>query len=369
MKRAFVYLSIVLFFAACSPDDTGNVTPVIDLPSGLSTEVTINEETVQVNATATDARNYGFLFVEGTDTTFVTSTSGSASHTFLTTGTHHIWTRAYASTSSFIYFIEKLDAVDIESDITVVGPPTEGYTTPMEYPGYTLVWNDEFNGNSLSNDWTHEIGNGNWGWGNNELQYYKSTNTLVEDGLLKITAVKEPISGFNYSSSRIKTQGKKSFKYGRIDIRAALPYGQGIWPALWMLGENFSTIGWPSCGEIDIMELVGGANGNDGTVHGTLHWNNNGNHASYSGENSLPGGAIYAEEFHVFSIIWDQNNIRFFRDDIQYHVMNISGIPAFHEEFFFIFNVAVGGQWPGSPNGTTQFPQRMTVDYVRVFQQ
>ena len=117
------------------------------------------------------------------------------------------------------------------------------------------------------------------------------------------------------------------------------------------------------------MELIGGDGLNDRTVHGTLHWNHNNTHASYGGSNSLPSGEIFAEEFHVFSIIWNESQIRFYRDDIQYHVMNIAGIPAFHEEFFFIFNVAVGGNWPGAPNATTVFPQKMMVDYVRVFQE
>ncbi|MGB0931173.1 MAG: family 16 glycosylhydrolase, partial [Chitinophagales bacterium] len=262
--------------------------------------------------------------------------------------------------------------VTIQNDDTIDTTPTEiptiGYTTPMSYAGKTLVWNDEFEGNSLSSDWTHEIGTGNSGWGNNELQYYRAENTRIQDGYMIIEAKKEPFGGRAYTSSRLVTQGKKSFKYGRIDIRAALPKGQGLWPALWMLGDNFNTTGWPSCGEIDIMEMVGGNTVNDATTHGTVHWEENG-HANFGGSKRLSSG-ILADEFHVFSINWTAQKIQWLLDDVVFHEINItpSDLSEFHESFFFIFNVAVGGNWPGSPDNTTIFPQRMAVDYVRVFQ-
>ena len=255
---------------------------------------------------------------------------------------------------------------DDEIDTTPTEIPTTGYTTPMSYSGKTLVWNDEFEGNSLSADWIHEIGIGNSGWGNNELQYYREENTRVQDGYVIIEAKKESFGGRAYTSSRLITQGRQSFKYGRIDIRAALPKGQGLWPALWMLGDSFGSIGWPSCGEIDIMELVGGVN--DNRVYGTVHWEENG-HANFGGDYELPSG-IFADEFHVFSIEWTAQKIKWFVDDIPYHEINTtpSDLSEFQEPFFFIFNVAVGGNWPGSPDNTTIFPQRMVVDYVRVFQ-
>ena len=236
----------------------------------------------------------------------------------------------------------------------------------MNYPNYTLTWQDEFNGTSLSSDWTHEIGNGSWGWGNNELQYYRQQNTTLENGYLTIRAKQENYGGFNYTSSRIITKGNVFNTYGRIDIRAKLPYGQGLWPALWMLGENIYSVSWPTCGEIDIMEMIGGNGYNDRTIHGTVHWEDNG-HASYGGPNSLSSGR-FADEFHVFSIIWTPSSIVWLRDDIQYKSIDITNLSAFHNDFFFIFNVAVGGNWPGSPDGTTVFPQTMIVDYVRVFQ-
>jgi len=249
--------------------------------------------------------------------------------------------------------------------------PEEGYSTPLSYDGYSLVWYDEFEGTEISNDWTFEIGTGNNGWGNNELQYYRAENTRLQDGYLIIEAKREDFGGRQYTSSRIVTMGKQEFQYGRIDIRAALPRGQGIWPALWMLGANFPTIGWPHCGEIDIMEMIGGhQNGRDNRVHGTVHWNNNGQHASTGGFYTLPSG-IFNDNFHVFTIIWTASSIKWYVDDTFFTEVNTSppGLDAFREEFFFIFNVAVGGNWPGSPNQDTVFPQHMIVDYIRVFQQ
>jgi len=238
---------------------------------------------------------------------------------------------------------------------------TTGYTTPDSYTGMTLVWGDEFEGTSLNTvDWNYETGN--HGWGNNELQNYVSgaNNAKVANGVLTIEAIK---NGNSYTSARLTTEGKKSFKYGRIDIRARLPQGQGIWPALWMLGDNFRTVGWPSCGEIDIMELVGHE---PAKTHGTVHWEHNG-HASYGGHTSLRSG-VFADEFNVFTITWDEQSIRWHLNDVQFHVIDIAGLPAFHEDFFFILNIAVGGNWPGNPDATTRFPQTMMVDYIRVFQ-
>jgi beta-glucanase (GH16 family) len=246
--------------------------------------------------------------------------------------------------------------------------PTVGYSTPDHYPGMSLVWQDEFNGTTLDlTSWKYDLGG--HGWGNNELEYYQEKNTSVYDGYLIITAEKEAVGGKNYTSSRIKTQGLKEFRYGRIDIRALLPQGQGIWPALWMLGFNIDTVDWPACGEIDIMEMIGEPT-NDSKVYGTVHWDNAGSHASNGGNTTLTNGKIFADEFHVFSILWTETTITWYLDDVQYHIVNTTpeDLSEFQNKFFFLFNVAVGGDWPGSPNATTVFPQRMVVDYVRVFQ-
>jgi beta-glucanase (GH16 family) len=246
--------------------------------------------------------------------------------------------------------------------------PTAGYSTPDHYSGMSLVWQDEFNGTALDlTNWKHDLGG--HGWGNNELEYYQEKNTSVQDGYLVITAKKEDVESRNYTSSRIKTQGLKEFQYGRIDIRALLPKGQGIWPALWMLGANIDAVDWPACGEIDIMEMIGGPS-HDNKVHGTAHWDNAGTHASTGGSKSLTEGKIFANEFHVFSIVWTSTAITWYLDDVQYYVIDTtpSELSEFQNKFFFVFNVAVGGDWPGNPNTTTVFPQRMVVDYIRVFQ-
>lgn len=244
-----------------------------------------------------------------------------------------------------------------------------GYSTPDNYPGYTLAWSDEFTGNSLNtNDWNYEIGNGASGWGNNELEYYtnNSKNVLVSHGNLIIEARNESASGFNYTSARLTTQNKKQFQFGRVDIRAKLPKGKGIWPALWMLGSNINTVPWPGCGEIDIMELLGHE---PSKMYSTLHYGTAA-HGSKGNSYSLSNGS-YSDQFHVFSMIWKQDKAQVFVDDIMLLEVNKSDVGSdypFNAPFFFIMNVAVGGNWPGSPDATTTFPQRMIVDYVRVFQ-
>jgi len=241
---------------------------------------------------------------------------------------------------------------------------SDGYITPDTYPGMTNVWSDEFNGTALNlNWWTHELGAG--GWGNNELQTYtnSSNNSSVSDGKLKIVAQ----SNYgNYTSARLVTKGKKEFTYGRIDIRAKMPYGQGIWPALWMLGGNISQVGWAKCGEIDIMEYLGQ---DVKKVYGTVHYDDVG-HKYIGGSYTLSGLQGYNDQFHVFTVIWQENSITWYVDYHQYYEVTSSTIKfdAFDLSQFFIFNVAVGGNWPGPPDASTVFPQTMTVDYVRVFQ-
>lgn len=250
--------------------------------------------------------------------------------------------------------------------------PTTGYSTPKTYPNLKAIWADEFEGTALNETyWNYELGDGcpnNCGWGNNELQYYKKENTTVKDGYLIIQAKNESAGNKFYTSSRLTTQNKVNLKYGRVDIRAALPKGQGLWPALWMLGKNISTVGWPKCGEIDIMELVGGT-GKDNKVYSTAHWDNNGSHAQYGLSTTLASG-VFADEFHVFSMVWDEKKIITYLDDKKFYEIDTTpaGLSEFQEEFFFIFNVAVGGNFPGNPDGTARFPQQMVVDYVRVFQ-
>ncbi|PKV50189.1 putative secreted protein (Por secretion system target) [Aquimarina sp. MAR_2010_214] len=228
---------------------------------------------------------------------------------------------------------------------------------------WNLVWQDEFN-NSISSDWVFETGNGSSGWGNNELQYYRRENATVENGKLVITAKKENFGGHNYTSARMKTQGRKKFKYGKIEARIALPSGQGLWPAFWMLGSNITSVGWPACGEIDIMEHVNNAP----DIHGTIHWkDHNNNYASYGGHT-----AANVTNYHVYSVEWNEKSITWFIDGNQYHITDISngvnGTSEFHDNYFLLLNLAVGGNWPGFSVNNSKLPARMYVDYVRVYQ-
>ncbi len=294
-----------------------------------------------------------------------------------------IWATQYTNT---VFQIDNVRWEDTDGGGTTVEEPLaddgwvipsfSGYESPSTYDGYSLTWSDEFSGTEINDDnWGYDIGGS--GWGNNELQYHTNRNAYLKEGLLVIRAQQEAYRGKNYTSSRLKTQGKQNFKYGRIDVRARLPEGAGIWPALWMLGKNITDVGWPKSGEIDIMEMVGGnslqdkhPNG-DRTAHGTMHWNNNGLNGSYSPVNTGKSEILstsLSEEFHVFSIQWDVNGIGWYIDDAQYSYKTINSTQPFREEFFFIMNIAVGGDWPGSPNSSTVFPQRMVIDYVRVFQ-
>lgn len=259
----------------------------------------------------------------------------------------------------------------INDDGTYLPTDDSGYKTPITYPGYSLLWSDEFSSTTLNSAiWNQEIGNNN-GWGNNELEYYTNSlkNTFVSNGNLIIEARKEALSGFNYTSGRLTTQNKKQFKFGRIDIRAKLPVGKGIWPALWMLGANISSVGWPACGEIDIMELIGTY---PNRISGTIHWKPTGGISTYQGGDYFLLSGDYSQKFHVFSLVWQQDSIKWYVDDVLFLTktatnVNVANNP-FNADQFLLLNVAVGGNWPGSPDGTTTFPQRMFVDYVRVFQ-
>ena len=256
----------------------------------------------------------------------------------------------------------------IRNDDTAIQVTTAGYMSADSYPGKTLVWSDEFDGESIDlNNWTYDLGS--HGWGNQELQLYTSNseNSYVHDGNLMIVAKDE---GSYYSSARMKSIGLQEFQYGRIDVRAVLPKGQGIWPAIWMLGANFPSAGWPACGEIDIMELIGSS---PNYVHGTVHFGNDYTQHQFTGQGTgIPFGQTFADEFHVFSIDWNEDGITWYLDDVEFFSVDtsVSGSQnyPFDNPFFFILNIAVGGQWPGYPDETTEFPQFMAVDYVRVFQ-
>jgi beta-glucanase (GH16 family) len=255
------------------------------------------------------------------------------------------------------------------------GSAPDASTPDLERPGWKLVWNDEFDGPAGTKPdparWVAEVGGG--GWGNNQQEYDtdRAENAALDgQGALVLTAREEEYMGRQYTSARLKTQGTFEQRYGRYEARMQLPHGQGIWPAFWMLGADIGTAGWPSCGEIDIMENIGRE---PGTIHGTLHG------PGYSGSNGigaayeLAQGQRFAEAFHTFAIEWEENVVRWYVDGELYQTRSPADLPGgaawvYDHAFFLLLNLAVGGLWPGYPDDSTIFPQTLRVDYVRVYQ-
>jgi beta-glucanase (GH16 family) len=246
---------------------------------------------------------------------------------------------------------------------------------PTPTPGWTLVWSDEFDlpdGSAPDpNNWNFSTG-GN-GWGNAESQYYsnRTENAFIENGMLVIQALSEEYMGKKYTSARLNTMVKAEFQYGRFEAWAKLPNTQGIWPAIWMMPTISKYGGWPASGEIDIMELIGSQ---PDSVYGTLHYGNP--HEFKSASYQLPSGETFDQDFHIFAMEWEPDEIRWYVDGELYHRVDdwftsYSEAPEtapFDRPFHLILNVAVGGHWPGYPDESSVFPQRMIVDYVRVYQ-
>ena len=343
-----------------SNDNTGNQSNGV---SNLEVNVTIQGEDEENpngdgsgvfygNATADNAVNYGFRI--GNSGEESQNTTGEFSFTLTNQGLNQFpfYVYAYAADGTSISKITNL-AIDVE------GNGGSGNND-------VLVWSDEFDGTGSidSSKWTTETGGG--GWGNQEEQIYTSSSNNVrkEAGILKIKVTKD--SNGNFYSARIKTQDKFEFKYGRVEIRAKLPSVQGSWPALWMLGANWPEVGWPQCGEIDIMEQFENKN----SVHSTLHWKQaNGERALY-GENTTNATS---SNWHVYALEWTPTSIKSYLDGNEFFSMNISGVDPyypFNEDFFFIFNVAMGGTNGGviDPNLQQGFVDAMEVDYIRVYQ-
>lgn len=292
---------------------------------------------VNFSVSAENATSYKMLI--GSQT--LNSTTGTFSYTFTQGGTNSY--TVYISAYNGSKFISATKVIVV-------------YVVP------TLAFADEFNvdGPPDSSKWSYEIGAG--GWGNNELQYYtnRPENAIVQGGVLKINLLKESYLGSNYTSARLVTKGKYTLQYGRVDIRAKLPAGGGTWPALWMLGANYETNPWPACGEIDIMEHVGNT---PNKIHATLHYPG---HSGGNGSTNTTMISNATTEFHVYSLDWSATSIKFSVDNVVYHTFNnTSGLP-FNNPFFFIFNVAMGGNFGGTvdPNVTAA---TMEVDYIHVY--
>jgi beta-glucanase (GH16 family) len=240
-----------------------------------------------------------------------------------------------------------------------------------------LVWSDEFEGEQLDAEkWSCMTGDGTEygipGWGNNELEYYREENVQVSGGNLVITAKQESFGGKQYTSGRIRTKDKGDWTYGRIEFRAKMPVGKGLWAAVWMLPTKEFYGGWAASGEIDIMEYLGHETDK---VYGTLHyggaWPNNRSSGGYCTTDSLSFG----ENFHDFAMEWEEGEFRWYVDDNKYLIKSsgwfssAASFPApFNRDFHLLVNMAVGGNWPGNPDGTTQFPQELLLDYIRIYQ-
>jgi beta-glucanase (GH16 family) len=271
-----------------------------------------------------------------------------------------------------IFYLFYLSILFAPCGIRAVTPPIEPSPIPntatpeWQKDGWTLLWHDEFDGPAINPAyWTHDVGG--HGWGNAELQYYsdRPVNSFIEEGQLVIQALAEEHEGLSYTSARLITMDKVEVAYGRVEARIQLPHGQGIWSAFWLMGADFPEVGWPQSGEIDIMEHIGQE---PRRIHATVHG------PGYSGNNSI--GASYdlprsaAAQFHIFAIEWEPEQIRWYVDNTRIHTVTPADLPGkwvFDHPFFLLLNVAVGGNWPGPPDKTTEFPQQMRVDYVRIY--
>ncbi len=353
MKNYKFLLIISIFsflFFSCGGSSSGSSEPVVTTPTNLvinkiivgsSATMPNGDGTGVVNftASANNAKEYK-MSVDGE---ILKSTTGSFTYTFKQSGTnnHTVYVFAYNG-DKFI------------SGTTIVTV----YVIPK------AVFFDEFSvdGAPDSSKWGYDLGNNN-GWGNNEAQYYtnRTQNAVVSNGTLKINLIKEAYQGYNYTSARLLSKGKYSMKYGKVEIRAKIPSGGGTWPALWMLGDNIDSVGWPACGEIDVMEHVGNQLNK---IYGTLHYPGRSGGNADGASVMIPNATT---EFHIYSMEWNASTIKIYVDNQLFLTYNKNPNSPFNQNFFFIMNVAMGGNFGGTidPNVTNA---TMEVDYIRVYQ-
>ncbi len=382
MMRAIILFSFFLM-TGCNKEDNQPVPDVFILVNSFEEQDNKNTIAVEVSLSSPHniALSLAFQSEEGTakNGTDYTSSSGTVDFpagTVTSTISMEIIGDEHLELTESFAIVLTVDGQDKSYEIMInddddytISRDEDGFITPEEYPSMQLIWKDEFDGTALNEtDWGYNLGNGCdeglCGWGNEELQSYTNLpeNVRLEDGNLIITALKNP----NYTSARILTEEKREFQFGRIDVRAKMPYGQGIWPAVWMLGTNIGTVDWPVCGEIDIMELIGN---HPTTVHGTVHYDANG-YGSKTKARTLSGNNL-ADEYHVYSLVWERNSIKWYIDYEEYNLVTqkqIGETYPFNNPSYLIMNIAIGGKWPGDPDETTVLPQKMVVDYIRVFQ-
>jgi PKD repeat protein len=317
-------------------------------PSDLVINAVVSTDgsgSVAFTATAVNAVSYFYEFGNGDGATVL---SGTTNYKYLLSGTN-TYTVTVTAKGSTGLTIQK----SIQISVTKV---------------VALIWSDEFttDGAPDAAKWGYDLGDGcpgNCGWGNNELEWYtnRPENVIVQGGLLKIKLVKESFSGKPYTSARMLTKDKFSFKYGKVEVRAKFPAGVGTWPAIWMLGSNIGSVSWPACGEIDIAEHVGK---NLNTIYGTLHY------PGRSGGNADGNTKVIANattEFHIYTLDWSAAAIKIYVDDQLYHSVTNSAAIPFNQDFFLILNVAIGGNF-GGPVDPAFTNAAMEVDYIRVYQ-
>lgn len=341
LMLTYILMPLLALFSSCSKDSGGDGPGAGAAPTNLTLTAVVNPDNsgnVAFTAAATNATTYDYDFGNGI---FQTVPTGMVTYRYPVSGTYTVKVTARnASTQT-------------------VNKTTSVVVTVAQ----ALVWFDEFNtpGAPDPSKWGYDLGAG--GWGNAELQYYtnRPENAIVEGGVLKIKSIRENFSGSTFTSARLKTQGKFDFKYGKVEARAKLPAGVGTWAAIWMLGSDIATVGWPACGEIDIMEHLGRELNK---IYGTLHY------PGHSGGNANGNTKMITNattEFHIYSTEWTAATIKIFVDGQLIHsVPNSNAIP-FNHNFFIIMNLAMGGNFGGpvdaSVNGGT-----MEVDYIRVYQ-
>ena len=343
------------FFSACSDDSSNAFAPV---------------STAESSSSSTAIENLSSSIDGGTKPA-MTSSSFTSSSSSVIPSSDSRKDSANPSAKSSSDAPASSSAVPSSSSQAVI-PSSDSREESSSSTPSPYLWNDEFDGDAIdTNKWSFEIGTGASGWGNNEWEYYTSRkeNAYIKDGVLHIRAQKETYEGQKYTSARMLTKGKFAFKYGTVEARIALPVGKGIWPAFWMLGENFDKVGWPGCGEIDIIEAVNSEN----IVYGTNHWANGSEYATYGNNTGNYRDQKYEldiTQFHTYKFTWDEKYIRMFVDDFMYHEIlienNTGDTEEFHKPFFFLLNVAVAGNWPGFEVDDSQFPNEMLVDYIRV---
>jgi len=360
-QNILLWVAASLLLSYCNDDASPSGNDVV-LPSKFEAEMSIIDTAagrIEIACNA-DGANYFSMLVEGTNyNSHKTSKDGKFEFDISPSGIYVLTAKAHVTEN---HFVEKkwnlnYDLIISQQDFDI------GYKSPISYNGYNLIWQDEFEGNSIDEThWNFETGFAQ----NQELQFYRKENASIQNGYLDIVGNG---NGGNYTSARLNTSKKFSFKFGRIDVRAKIPTSKGMWPAIWLLGQSYDQIDWPRCGEIDIMEYWGNPNG---AVHGTIHWQNenNGKRGDTGGYKIVDDMDDLSSKFHVYSIVWDQNRIVWYLDNKQFLVREISAqeMSELREDFFVILNLAIGGTNPGNPDETSIFPSHMYVDYVRVFQ-